>query len=85
MTEATFDPNDHAVDAGWATYHQKRTPLRCWFRGHVYPSAAPRPANGHSPSNYTRCARCEAWMHWYVVGQHRYGGLAALPTPEGEQ
>lgn len=77
---ATFDHKDHALTAGWATYHQKPYLSRlgglvCRLRGHSYPARTPDPVDGHSPSNYDRCGRCRAFMHWYVEGQHRWGGM----------
>jgi hypothetical protein len=67
---AVFNVNDHAIAAGWATYHED-TPSH----EHIQ-AAPPEPANGHSPSNYARCA-CGAWVKWFVVGQHRYGSIGA--------
>lgn len=79
---AAFDHKDHAIAAGWATYHVRHlrpwwrlSGLLCRLRGHRYPTHVPHPANGHSPSNYDRCGRCGARMHWYVEGQHRWGGM----------
>jgi hypothetical protein len=75
MTAAVFDTNDHAIVAGWATYHAD-TPA------HPHIEAdQPSPSNGHSPSNYARCA-CGAWVKWFVVGQHRYGSVSAEAHPE---
>lgn len=87
---AAFDHNDHALNAGWATYFKRRARpifykghirLRRFFRylvcrrkGHVAPSRPPVPPNGHAPSNYTVCGRCGEPMKFYVVGQHRFGG-----------
>jgi hypothetical protein len=67
---AMFDINDHAIAAGWATYHED-TPAH----PHVH-APAPQPPNGHSPSNYARCA-CGVWFKWFRTGQHRYGSLDA--------
>lgn len=77
MSEAAvFDANNHATEAGWATYHDKwRRSWRSWictFRGHELPPE-PHKANGYSPDNYGRCLRCDAFMQWYVFGQHRFG------------
>lgn len=70
MTDfAVFDLNDHAIAAGWATYQEHQPKHE-----HVH-AAAPEPANGHSPSNYARCA-CGAAFKWFVIGQHRYGSLS---------
>lgn len=74
MTTAVFDINDHALGAGWATYH-KDTPTH----QHI-DVGPPDPPNGHSPSNYARCG-CGAWFKWFVVGQHRYGSLSAPARP----
>lgn len=87
--QAVFSETDHAIKAGWATYHRpKRKHLqlpafqlfnvRCYLHGHLYPDYRPDPPDGHSPSNYSRCNRCGAWVHWYVEGQHRWGGIAKL-------
>lgn len=66
MSFAVFDLNDHAIAAGWATYH-----MDCAAHEHVH-APAPEPANGYSPCNYARCA-CGVMVKWFVVGQHRYG------------
>ena len=80
MREARFL---HATDPGWATYHDREyrgwRGLLCRFRGHRVPGHRPTMPNGHSPSCYSRCVRCDAPMKWYVRGQHRYGGMNA-PT-----
>lgn len=76
--KATFNVNDHAITPGWATFHNRlgwRRYVFCLF-GHSR-NAPPEPANGHSPSNYVRCRRCGNSLKWYVVGQHRYGGMNA--------
>jgi hypothetical protein len=77
---AIFDAKNHAVTAGWATYHQRPRRrgwrLRCFIGRHLYPHHVPQPANGHSPSNYAALPCCGAWAHWYVEGQHRYGGVS---------
>lgn len=93
---ATFDTRDHCDHDGWATYQNRpmfRFRVRCWLGRHVWPLYKPFPTNGYSPSNYDRCARCHAFVLWFVDGQHRYGGLtryfadlSALPdkeTPNG--
>lgn len=73
MTFAVFDINDHAIQPGWATYHED-------IAAHPHITASPpRPANGHSPSNYAKCA-CGAAVKWYVIGQHRYGSLSSSDT-----
>jgi hypothetical protein len=75
---ASFDSEDLCTSDGWATYHAKprrRFRVRCWFGRHILPNYVPVPPNGHSPTNYDRCLRCDAAVHWYVDGQHRYGGL----------
>lgn len=70
MTAAVFNHNDHAIVAGWATYHKD-------IAAHPHIEAGPpTPANGHSPSNYAKCA-CGAALKWFVIGQHRYGSLSA--------
>ena len=72
---ATFE---HASTEGWATYHQRMHGWRwliCAVVGHRLP-AKPDPANGYSPGNYARCSRCRNPFKWFVVRQHRYGGLA---------
>ena len=67
MTAAVF-AHDIAIAPGWATYHADQP-------AHPHIEAkAPEPPNGHSPSNYARCA-CGAWVKWFVVGQHRYGSI----------
>lgn len=69
MSTAVFDLNDHAIAAGWATYHADR-------RDHPHIAALiPDEPNGYSPSNYARCA-CGWMFKWFVVGQHRYGSLS---------
>ena len=90
MRTARFDSNDHAVTEGWATYHKDLKgrlalpPFVCRVFGHPR-VAPPKSRNGHSPSNYARCRRCNRWMKWYVVRQHRYGGMdAAAIRHEGE-
>lgn len=73
-TFAVFDLNDHAIAPGWATYQEDR-------RDHQHIHApAPEPANGHSPSNYARCA-CGVMVKWFVLGQHRYGSLSRENDP----
>lgn len=74
-TGATFDENDHAWTTGWATYHRRLGWRRvlCLF-GHTQ-FAIPEPPNGHSPSNFERCRRCRSALKYYIVGQHRYGGM----------
>jgi hypothetical protein len=78
---ANFDHNEHTRRPGWATYWERprrRLPASiCNLFGHVVPRRAPVPANGHSPSNYARCQRCDTPVKWFVVGQHRRGGLSA--------
>lgn len=65
---AVFDINHHTIAPGWATYHMD-------VPAHEHIPAAPQvPANGYSPSNYARCA-CGVFVHWFRVGQHRYGSL----------
>lgn len=73
--KATFDRNDHALTAGWATYHIHRgwRAVFCLL-GHQLPPMPGSP-NGNSPTNYARCRRCRGFMKWFVVGQHRYGGM----------
>lgn len=84
MKMATFDSNDYALTEGWATYHKNlsggiaKPPFVCRVFGHPR-VASPAARNGHSPSNYTCCRRCNRWMKWYVVGQHRFGGVATVP------
>ena len=69
---AVFNMNHHAIAPGWATYHTD-------IPTHPHVEAGPpQPANGHSPSNYAKCA-CGVALKWYVVGQHRYGSLSAQP------
>lgn len=83
--KARFDQNDHAATAGWATYHQRRNLRRSWrllvcvVKGHRLPSIPATP-NGYSPSCYERCKRCRNFLKWFVVGQHRYGGMSR-PQP----
>lgn len=75
---ARFDNNNHATSAGWATYQSKpmfRWRFRCWLGRHRYPAFIPYPANGHSPSNTVRMDCCGAFAKWFVIGQHRYGGI----------
>lgn len=77
--KARFDHNDHATVAGWATYHRRRNFKRSWrlliclVKGHSTPSVPPTP-NGYSPNCFGRCERCQNFLQWFVVGQHRYGG-----------
>lgn len=75
--EATFV---HASTEGWATYHKQLRGWRrfiCAAKGHRMPTEPlPSERNGHAPSNYGRCLRCRNAVKWYVVGQHRYGGLS---------
>jgi hypothetical protein len=71
-TFAVFDMNDHAIAAGWATYHE-----HVLSHPHIH-APAPDPANGHAPSNYARCA-CGVFVKWFVVGQHRYGSIGQAP------
>lgn len=80
---AVFDRQDHCREPGWATYQTRRRSLRCLF-GHRFPIGQPNPANGYSPSNYGRCLRCQAWIKWYVFGQHRWGGMNARIDGSGE-
>jgi len=80
--QATFDDNDHCVTPGWATrwaypfhhvpFHRQ---IRCRLFGHRYPTDAPTPPNGHSPSNSARCPHCGTLIGFHVVGQHRYGSF----------
>ena len=75
---ATFDERNHCDTEGWATWQDSpmfRFRFRCWLGRHAWPLRTPILANGHSPSNYDRCTRCHAFVHWFVDGQHRYGGL----------
>lgn len=77
---ARFNRKDHATRPGWATYHSPANQRRAWacrIMGHQVP---PKPTNadGYSPSNYANCQRCQNVIHWYVKGQHRWGGMAAL-------
>lgn len=79
-TVAVFNDQDQAIAEGWAAYHERpmrRWRFRCWLGRHAWPAYVPEPPNGHSPSNYARCARCQAAVHWYVLGQHRWGGINA--------
>ncbi len=71
-TFAVFDMDNHALVAGWATYHMA-TPAH----PHI-DAPPPEPADGHSSSNYAKCA-CGAFVKWFRVGQHRYGSLDAGP------
>jgi len=86
VNNAKFGPADHAIIAGWATYHDPHLRgrwwqrLRCWVIGHTSPIEIPPTPNGYSPNNYVRCVKCSNAMHWYVVGQHRHGGMNAKAT-----
>lgn len=75
---AKFNTADHCVKAGFASYQSRKEWWWCRVFGHRWPSSPPNPPNGHSPSNYTRCARwfCDAPGHYFVVGQHRFGGMS---------
>lgn len=78
--DATFDTNKHTVRPGWATYHNpprlgsRLNRVLCRLFGHRFPPPPEKP-NGYSPSEVTRCRRCDNWAKWYVAGQHRYGGM----------
>ena len=77
---AAFDCNDHCTHAGIAAYHRaKYHPWRCRLFGHRWPLHLTGPRNGYSPHDTVRCLR-GCWGHWYVVGQHRYGGLDREPV-----
>lgn len=77
MGMAAFNLNHHATRAGWATYH-KRNGLRRWLCVFGHPQAAPaEPPDGYSPQCYARCPRCKCHIKWYVIGQHRFGGMRA--------
>jgi hypothetical protein len=79
---ALFDDTDHATLAGWATYHQPARRCRFWRRHPIPPT--PDVADGIRPDNYARC-RCGAWLKWFRVGQHRYGGMDdAVSSETGE-
>lgn len=74
---ATFDEKNHCDHDGWATYHDhpmRRWRLRCAFDRHLLP-APPVMRDGHSPSNFSRCARCHGFLLWFVDGQHRHGSI----------
>ena len=72
---AVFDDYDHADVSGWATYHKRnKGRFRCWW-GHKMPDWTPIPTNGFAPSNYSNCQRCGVPVHWFVIGQHHWGGL----------
>ena len=77
---ALFNESDHCTLPGWATYHKRRTGWLCRLLGHS--TAAPQPSNDHCPAAYTRCGRCKAWLRWFHVGTHRYGGLRAFTEAE---
>jgi len=83
MRAAKFNSANHAISAGWATYHDPALRGRWWNRarcrvfGHISPVEIPPTPNGHSPNNYKHCVTCDNFMHWYVIGQHRYGGMDA--------
>lgn len=84
---AEFDESDVCVLPGYATYWRRRRGLlrprlRCWLGHHVLPLEAPTPENGISPSNYVTCPRCLGAMHWFVVGQHRFGSFVARGPSE---
>jgi len=83
MSTAKFGPADHAISAGWATYHKHpkgnwwQRAARCLVFGHLAPIEIPPTPNGHSPNNYAKCVRCDNHLRWYILGQHRYGGMNA--------
>lgn len=79
---AEFDENDHCVVHGYAAYQTRRMRrwrFRCWLDRHIIPTHSPYPPDGHSPGNYWQCPRCFGHLHYFVVGQHRFGGMNAKP------
>ena len=76
--QATFDEHDWCDKPGWAGFQGRYMPrlrLRCWLGRHKMPARPPAKPNGHSPSNYAQCARCDAGVHWFIEGQHLHGGV----------
>lgn len=76
-TKAEFNRMGEATKPGWATYHQpsnQRRALRCRVLGHKPPRDVLE-LDGISPRSYGMCYRCGNFMKFYVVGQHRYGGI----------
>lgn len=80
---AKFSGANHAISAGFATYLSPENQLGglrrriCAVIGHKLDLVTPINPNGYSPSEVGKCQRCGNWIKWFVVGQHRFGGMAA--------